>query len=569
MALTELRVAGYRSLRDVRLPLTQLNVVVGPNGSGKSNLYRALWLIAEICEGGFARAICREGGLVSAMWAGPRTNTKPLRMELGFGTEDLSFLLSCGFPPPPPPPTAFGYDPYIKEEAVWIGRKRKPTTTLLERSAGMTSIRDVEGRRVEYPLVLSENESVLAQFREPHRFPELFALREAVRGWRFYHQFRTDEQAPLRSPQVSVRTPVLSHDGNDLAAALQTITEVGDRDRLYEAISAGLPGRMLRIQATGSAGAHKSPQATELSVALDTEGCAAPSGARTLRRDAEISLPGGRPAEPETTGSDCAQRTRVEPPSRPVAGASPNDRRRGGILANLGQHALQSAGRFDPRDLRHRSDRTGALRRRDSDPVVGRLRSACQQRTVCQRPQGGLETPYGMQFCGLRRHALARPCARDYGIHWPFPSVPRRESRALMLPPSSELGTGSNSRLARFGIWIVVGLYLVAVLAVNPFRECPVRDDWAYAWSAWRLLATGHYLAHDWASANTPFQAAWGAAFCLLFGNSFIALRCSTIVLAVLGLFGLSRSGTRARLEPRRGRSAERCASRRARSSSS
>jgi predicted ATPase len=282
MALTELRVAGYRSLRDVRLPLQQLNVVVGPNGSGKSNLYRALWLIAEICEGGFARAICREGGLVSAMWAGPRTNTKPLRMELGFGTEDLSFLLSCGFPTPAPPPTAFCYDPYIKEEAVWIGRKRKPTTTLLERSAGMTSIRDVEGCRVEYPLVLSENESVLSQLREPHRFPELFALREAVRGWRFYHQFRTDEQAPLRSPQVSVRTPVLSHDGSDLAAALQTIIEVGDCDRLYKAIAAGLPGRMLRIQSAGSDGAHKSPQATELSVALDTEGCARPLLAREL-----------------------------------------------------------------------------------------------------------------------------------------------------------------------------------------------------------------------------------------------------------------------------------------------
>ncbi len=107
-----------------------------------------------------------------------------------------------------------------------------------------------------------------------------------------------------------------------------------------------------------------------------------------------------------------------------------------------------------------------------------------------------------------------------------------------MPPPRSELGTASNSWLARFGIWIVVGLYLVAVLAVNPFRECPVRDDWAYAWSAWRLLATGHYQAHDWASANTPFQAAWGAAFCWLFGNSFVALRASTIVLAVLGLFG-------------------------------
>jgi hypothetical protein len=121
-----------------------------------------------------------------------------------------------------------------------------------------------------------------------------------------------------------------------------------------------------------------------------------------------------------------------------------------------------------------------------------------------------------------------------------------------MLPPSSELGTGSTSFLSRFGIWIVLALYLAAVFAVNPFRECPVRDDWAYAWSAWRLLETGHYLAHDWSSANTPFQCFWGAAFCWVFGDSFVVLHWSTIVLAVLGLLafrglarehGLSRTG--------------------------
>jgi hypothetical protein len=113
-----------------------------------------------------------------------------------------------------------------------------------------------------------------------------------------------------------------------------------------------------------------------------------------------------------------------------------------------------------------------------------------------------------------------------------------------MLPPRSELGTSSASVASRFGIWIVLTLYLVAVFAVNPFRECPVRDDWAYAWSAWRLLDTGHYLAHDWSSANTPFQAGWGAAFCLLFGKTFVALRWSTIVLALAGLWafrGLAR----------------------------
>lgn len=61
MALTALDVRGYRSLRNVRLPLQPLNVITGPNGSGKSNLYRALWLISQIAEGGFGRAICREG----------------------------------------------------------------------------------------------------------------------------------------------------------------------------------------------------------------------------------------------------------------------------------------------------------------------------------------------------------------------------------------------------------------------------------------------------------------------------------------------------------------------------
>ena len=195
MPLTELRISGYRSLRQVRLPLQQLNVITGPNGSGKSNLYRVLWLIAQICEGEFARSLTREGGFLSALWAGPRTSKKPHRMSLGFKTEDFCFELRCGFPPPAE--TVFWSDPQIKEESVWFGDKRKPSTTLLERTAGMTWIRDVEGNRIEYPLVLSENESILSQLREPHRFPELFSIRDDVRRWRFYHAFRTDDAAPF------------------------------------------------------------------------------------------------------------------------------------------------------------------------------------------------------------------------------------------------------------------------------------------------------------------------------------------------------------------------------------
>jgi predicted ATPase len=66
--------------------------------------------------------------------------------------------------------------------------------------------------------------------------------------WRFYHHFRTDHESPLRHPQVGVRTPVLGHDGRDLAAALQTINEIGMADELHDAVRQAFPGASLEIE---------------------------------------------------------------------------------------------------------------------------------------------------------------------------------------------------------------------------------------------------------------------------------------------------------------------------------
>ncbi len=271
MPITELQVTGYRSLRNIQLPLKQLNVITGPNGSGKSNLYRALWLIAQISEGEFAKSIAAEGGLLSAIWAGGKKfKQEKLRMELGFRTEEFGFELSCGFPSNPGD-TKFEFDPQIKEESIWVGKHKKPSTTLVSRKAGLVEARDDEGRRVEYPLILSENESVLSQLREPQRFPELYRIRDEVRRWRFYHTFRTDDAAPMRSPQVSVRTHVLSHDGRDLAAALETIREHDER-RLSRSIESALPGRELCILSNNNDPSDINLQSMELVVGLMTQG---------------------------------------------------------------------------------------------------------------------------------------------------------------------------------------------------------------------------------------------------------------------------------------------------------
>jgi len=81
----------------------------------------------------------------------------------------------------------------------------------------------------------------------PQDTPELMELRERMRAWRFYDHLRTDRDAPARLPQVGTRTPVLSDDGADLAAALQTIREIGDVRALDDAVADAFPGSEIEI----------------------------------------------------------------------------------------------------------------------------------------------------------------------------------------------------------------------------------------------------------------------------------------------------------------------------------
>jgi predicted ATPase len=245
MAIQELNVEGYRSIRRIRLPFQRINVLVGPNGCGKTNLYKSMLLLYGGARGDLARLLAEEGGIPSAMWAGARKRDERVRMSLGVTLDQLSYELVCGVPKPAC--SMFDLDPEIKEETVHFldGRRRVP---LLERGIGSVTARDAEGRRVTYPMALSNSESVLSQLREPHRFPQLSALRQELLNWRFYHQFRTDPDSPLRYPQVGFRTPVLSHDGRDLAAALQTIREIGDPSGLDDAVKRAFPGATLKIE---------------------------------------------------------------------------------------------------------------------------------------------------------------------------------------------------------------------------------------------------------------------------------------------------------------------------------
>src|SRR6267378_3368788 len=88
---------------------------------------------------------------------------------------------------------------------------------------------------------------MMTHVADPRNAPEMLALRESIRAWRFYDHFRTDADAPARSPQIGTHTPVLCNDGADLAAAIQTIREIGDGAALDTAVSDAFPGGRLSV----------------------------------------------------------------------------------------------------------------------------------------------------------------------------------------------------------------------------------------------------------------------------------------------------------------------------------
>lgn len=247
LRIRELRINGYRSLLGFRVPIHQITVFAGPNASGKSNLYRAMRLLTAAARGEFARTLAEEGGLPSALWAGPRRR-RTVRLSLGFSTEEWEYDFACGHPDPDQ--AAFPLDPAIKMETL-AARTARRRVSMLERDRTFVQVRDSEGNRQAYPAVLNTRESCLAQIREPHQYPELAVLRDYLEGWRFYHHFRTDDDSPLRQPQVGVFTTRLSEDGRDLASALATIqSRPEDEGRLLaRSLEEAFPGSALEILA--------------------------------------------------------------------------------------------------------------------------------------------------------------------------------------------------------------------------------------------------------------------------------------------------------------------------------
>ena len=259
--LTALALSNYRSLRNLVLPIQRLNVITGANGTGKSSVYRALRLLADTAQGRVVWSLAREGGLQSTLWAGPEeisravrrgdypvqgtVRKKPVSLRLGFASDEFGYLIDLGLPPPGQ--SAFSLDPEIKRECIWYGPALRPSTLLAERERCVVRTRSEQGEWRVVSDNLSPFDTMMTHVADPRNAPEMLTLRESIRAWRFYDHFRTDADAPARSAQIGTRTPVLGNDGADLAAAIQTIREIGDGPALTTAVDDAFPRSTLHV----------------------------------------------------------------------------------------------------------------------------------------------------------------------------------------------------------------------------------------------------------------------------------------------------------------------------------
>ena len=249
--ISKLAISGYRSLRDCVLALGKINVVTGPNGAGKSNVYRALRLLGDVAQGRVIQSLSQEGGLNSTLWAGPETFSTamkrgdmpvqgtqrqgPVALKLGFSGEDYGYAIDLGLPIPSR--SAFTRDPAIKAEALWLGQTLGRSNSIALRQGPGVRLRAEDGQWQQAYTSLAAFDSMMTHCSDPRDGLELLMVRERLRSWRYYDHLRTDRDAPARQPQIGTYTPVLASNGADLAAAVQTIREIGDPSAFDAAIA--------------------------------------------------------------------------------------------------------------------------------------------------------------------------------------------------------------------------------------------------------------------------------------------------------------------------------------------
>ncbi len=84
--------------------------------------------------------------------------------------------------------------------------------------------------------------------------------------------------------------------------------------------------------------------------------------------------------------------------------------------------------------------------------------------------------------------------------------------------------------------FLLIAIFILAEVLVNPLGEFPLNDDWSYTKSVLILSNEGRLDIGEWPAMTLVAHLVWGSLFIKTAGFSFFILRCSTFVASLIGL---------------------------------
>jgi len=182
--LSQIKLEGYKSLKECDLELKSLNVLIGPNGAGKSNFIGFFKLIQSLLEGKLQRFISKNGGPDAFLHHG-RKRTEQLKAEIYFGNNGYKLALE---------PTADNRMMFSSEDVWWNVAGDKHLG-----SGHFETVVEEQKKRI----------GGIYQYTVP-----------VIRNWRVYHFHDTSEAALVKQRHSISDNIYLRPDAKNLAAFL-------------------------------------------------------------------------------------------------------------------------------------------------------------------------------------------------------------------------------------------------------------------------------------------------------------------------------------------------------------
>ncbi|MGH7814945.1 MAG: AAA family ATPase [Candidatus Binataceae bacterium] len=173
MKLKQLQAHRFKSLRELTLPLRDLNLLIGANAAGKSNVLDALKFLSEAVENrDFTPAIFSRGNIVQLAWKGEAANGIQLETLFEDGAQEFKWSVQA---------LRQGRDFLIEESLHRMSTGALPQM-LLTANSGRGFWYTEDGQK--FPLKMDPTKCALAAAAPNEAFPGA-AVARFVLGWMF------------------------------------------------------------------------------------------------------------------------------------------------------------------------------------------------------------------------------------------------------------------------------------------------------------------------------------------------------------------------------------------------